>query len=54
MEYGRMKCFGFKGEASVFSKIKRLMDSGFVEILEESVENGHIKKRYHKIKQMVI
>ena len=39
---------------TTYSKIKRLIDDGKVVIFEENVEDGHIRKKYRKVNQMLL
>ena len=44
-----MKCFGYKNESGVNSKIKRLVDDKMIEVSELFVEDGHQHFKYKKI-----
>ena len=44
-----MKCFGYKNESGVNSKIKRLVDDKIIEVSELFVEDGHQHFKYKKI-----
>jgi hypothetical protein len=48
------KCFGYKNESSGYLKIKRLQEAGMVEMAEEFVEDGHVRKRYRKLNRMIV
>ena len=44
-------CFGYESESSIRGKLKRLIDSGMVQKLEED-ENGCVQVKYRKVSRM--
>ena len=48
-----IKCFGYEKESSVRGKLKRLIDCGMVEKLEEE-ENGCVMVKYKKISKLCV
>ena len=48
-----MRCFGYEKESSVRGKLKRLIDCGMVEKLEEE-ENGCVMVKYKKISKLCV
>ena len=48
------KCFGYKNESSGYLKIKRLQEAGMVELSEEFVEDGHVRRKYRKLNKMIV
>ena len=48
-----IRCFGYEKESSVRGKIKRLIDCGMVEKLEEE-ENGCVMVKYRKISKICV
>ena len=48
------RCFGYKNEASGYLKIKRLQESCMVELCEEFVKDGHVRRKYRKLNKMAM
>jgi hypothetical protein len=49
-----VRCFGYKNEASGYSKIKRLQDASMVELCEEYLQEGHLHRKYRKLNKMAV
>ena len=48
-----MKCFGYDNDSSTKGKIKRLLDSGFIQKEKDGVVDGHVRFKYKKVKLFV-